>query len=119
MSKTKEVEMQVQQWEIGRLKPYERNPRTHSEAQVARIAASIQEFGFTNPILVDADGGVIAGHGRLLAAQQLGLGTVPAVELAHLTPTQVRAYLVADNQLALEAGWDDELLLEELRALEA
>src|SRR5687768_11594634 len=88
---------------VAALIPYARNARTHSEAQVARIAASIREFGFTNPILVDGARGVIVGHGRLLAARMLGLTEVPTIELAHLTPAQRRAYVLADNRLALDA----------------
>ncbi|MCK4414321.1 MAG: site-specific DNA-methyltransferase [Candidatus Eisenbacteria sp.] len=105
-------------WPIERLKPYERNPRTHSPEQVTKIAASLLEFGWTNPILVDADCGIIAGHGRLLAARELGMTTVPVIELPHLTEAQKRAYVIADNRLALDAGWDEELLAEELKALE-
>jgi len=105
-------------WPIDRLKPYERNPRTHSPEQITKIAASLLEFGWTNPILVDADAGIIAGHGRLLAARELGMTTVPVIELSHLTEAQKRAYLIADNRLALDAGWDEDLLAEELRALE-
>ena len=90
--------------------PYARNARTHSEVQVAQIAASIREFGFTNPILVDGDNGIIAGHGRLLAASKLGMSLVPVIELAGLTEAQKRAYVIADNKLALNAGWDGELL---------
>jgi DNA modification methylase len=103
---------------VAELVPYARNARTHSEAQVAQIAASIREFGFTNPILVDADRGVIAGHGRLLAARKLGMTEVPTIELCHLTPAQRRAYVLADNKLALNAGWDDELLRLELADLQ-
>lgn len=95
---------------IERLIPYARNARTHSEAQIAKIAASIAEFGFTNPILVDGDNGIIAGHGRLAAARKLGLREVPVIELAYLTPAQKRAYILADNRLALDAGWDEEML---------
>ena len=102
---------------VDSLIPYARNSRTHSEAQVAQIAASIKEFGFTNPILVDADGGVIAGHGRLLAARKLGMADVPVIELAHLTDAQRRAYIIADNKLALNAGWDDEALRIEFAVL--
>ena len=98
------------QVKVKDLIPYARNSRTHSDQQVAQIAASIKEFGFTNPILIDEQGGIIAGHGRVLAAQRLKLEEVPAVELAHLTETQRRAYVIADNKLALNAGWDDELL---------
>ena len=99
---------------VAELVPYARNARTHSEAQVAQIAASIREFGFTNPILVDGEHGVIAGHGRLLAARQLGMAEVPVIELAHLTPAQKRAYVLADNRLALSAGWDEKMLRIEL-----
>jgi ParB-like chromosome segregation protein Spo0J len=86
---------------VAELIPYARNARTHSETQMAQIAASIREFGFTNPILVDGARGVIAGHGRLLAARKLGLDEVPTIELSHLTPAQRRAYVLADNRLAL------------------
>ena len=101
-------------WPIDKLRPYERNPRTHSADQVAQIAASMVEFGFTNPILVDETDGILAGHGRLMAARQLGLTEVPVVRLGHLTPAQKRAYIIADNALALRAGWDPTLLAEEL-----
>ena len=105
-------------WVIDKLIPCGRNPRTHSDAQVAQIAASIAEFGFNNPILVDTKAGIIAGHGRLLAARKLGLKEVPVIVLDHLTEAQKRAYIIADNQLALNAGWDDELLRVELAALQ-
>jgi ParB-like nuclease domain len=108
------VASQIEQWPLDSLIPYARNPRTHSDAQIAQIAASIAEFGFTNPILVDSKNGVIAGHGRLLGARKLGLATVPVIVLDHLSETQKRAYIVADNKLALNAGWDDELLALEL-----
>lgn len=107
----------IEQWPVGRLVAFERNARTHSEEQVAQIAASIQEFGFTNPILAGSDGEIIAGHGRLMAAKELGLSEVPVVVLDHLTPEQRRAYVIADNQLALNAGWDEELLRAELADL--
>ena len=103
---------------IASLIPYIRNARTHNDAQVAQIAASIQEFGWTNPILVDGDNGVIAGHGRLLAARKLGLETVPVIELSHLTDAQKRAYILADNRLAMNAGWDEEMLRLELGDLQ-
>ena len=103
---------------VADLVPYARNARTHSDAQVAQIAASIREFGFTNPILVDGERGVIAGHGRLMAARQLGMTEVPTLELAHLTPTQRRAYVLADNKLALNAGWDTDMLRLELADLQ-
>ena len=99
---------------VETLIPYARNPRTHSDAQVAKIAASIVEYGWTNPVLVDGDNGVIAGHGRLAAARKLGLDEVPVIELGHLTPAQKRAYVISDNRLALDAGWDEELLALEL-----
>ncbi len=108
----------LEHWPIDRLRPYERNPRTHSPEQITKIAASLLEFGWTNPILVDADAGIIAGHGRLLAARELGMTTVPVIELSHLTEAQKRAYVIADNRLALDAGWDEDLLAEELKALE-
>lgn len=104
--------------ELDSLIPYARNSRTHSEEQVAQIAASIREFGFTNPILVDAEGGIIAGHGRVLAARKLGMTKVPVIELSHLTEAQRRAYVIADNKLALNAGWDEELLRIELDELD-
>ncbi|MGD1095114.1 MAG: site-specific DNA-methyltransferase [Bryobacteraceae bacterium] len=105
-------------WLVSKLIPYTRNPRTHSESQVAQIAASIEQFGFNNPILVDTKAGIIAGHGRLLAARKLELTEVPVIVLDHLTEAQKRAYIIADNQLALNAGWDDDLLREELAALQ-
>lgn len=102
---------------VDDLIPYARNSRTHDDAQVAQIAASIREFGWTNPILVDGDNGIIAGHGRLLAARKLGLDEVPCIELAGMTDTQRQAYIIADNKLALNAGWDNELLAVELNDL--
>jgi ParB-like chromosome segregation protein Spo0J len=102
---------------VADLVPYARNSRTHSDAQVAQIAASIREFGFTNPVLVDGANGVIAGHGRILAARKLGMDTVPVIELAHLSEAQKRAYVIADNKLALNAGWDDEMLRAEFEEL--
>ena len=104
----------LEQARIDDLIPYARNSRTHSETQVAQVAASIREFGFTNPVLIDADGGIIAGHGRVLAARKLGLKTVPAIRIDYMTEAQKRAYVIADNKLALNAGWDDELLALEL-----
>jgi ParB-like chromosome segregation protein Spo0J len=99
---------------ITDLIPYARNSRTHSDAQVAQIAASIKEFGFTNPVLIDGDGGIIAGHGRVMAARKLKMSEVPCIRLSHLSDTQKRAYIIADNKLALNAGWDEELLGLEL-----
>lgn len=109
--------MKITQKKVDSLIPYVKNSRTHSDAQVAQIAASIKEFGWTNPILVDGDNGIIAGHGRLLAARKLGYKEVPTIELADLTETQKRAYIIADNRLALNAGWDNEMLTIELNDL--
>ena len=103
---------------INDLVPYARNSRTHSDAQVAQIAASIKEFGFTNPVLIDADGGIIAGHGRVLAARVLKLDSVPCIRLGHMTDAQKRAYVIADNKLALNAGWDESMLNLELGELQ-
>jgi len=104
----------IEPWPTTRLIPYSRNARTHSPEQVAQIAASIAEFGFTNPILAGSDGVIVAGHGRLAAAHKLGLATVPVVVLDHLTPTQRRALIIADNRIAENAGWDDALLRIEM-----
>jgi ParB-like chromosome segregation protein Spo0J len=98
--------------------PYARNSRTHDEKQIAQIAASIKEFGFTNPILLDGENGIIAGHGRVLAAQKLGETKVPTIELAHLNEHQKRAYIIADNKLALNSGWDNEMLQLEMETLQ-
>lgn len=100
------------------LVPYARNSRTHDDAQVAQLAASIREFGFTNPILIDEDNGIIAGHGRVMAARKLDLDAVPCLRLTHLTEAQRRAYVIADNRLALNAGWDDEMLRVEFAELQ-
>ena len=108
----------IELWPLDRLIPYARNARTHSEEQVAQIAASIAEFGFNAPILVDSGAGIIAGHGRLLAARKLGLPEVPVVVLDHLSETQRRAYTIADNKLAENAGWDEKILALELAELE-
>lgn len=109
--------MKITQKKVDSLIPYVKNSRTHSDAQVAQIAASIKEFGWTNPILVDGNSGIIAGHGRLMAARKLGYEEVPTIELADLTETQKRAYIIADNRLALNAGWDNEMLTIELNDL--
>lgn len=101
----------------GELIPYINNSRTHSDQQVQQVAASIKEFGFTNPILIDEDSGIIAGHGRLQAAQLLGQDEVPTIMLEGLTEAQRKAYVIADNKLALNSGWDDELLKVELEVL--
>ncbi len=109
--------LNVEYRQVEALIPYARNPRTHSDEQVTKIAASIVEYGWTNPVLVDGDNGIIAGHGRLAAARKLGLEQVPVIELSHLTPTQKRAYVISDNRLALDAGWNEELLALELAEL--
>ena len=109
--------MKIIQVEIEKLIPYARNSRTHSDDQVAQIAGSIKEFGWTNPILVDGENGIIAGHGRLAAARKLGMKKIPVIELAHLTETQKRALVIADNKLALNSGWDNEMLALELEEL--
>jgi ParB-like chromosome segregation protein Spo0J len=109
---------QIEQWPMARLKPYAQNARTHSDDQVAKIAASLVEYGWTAPVMVSDDGEIVAGHGRLLAAQHLGLNEVPIIRLS-LTPEQVRAYRIADNRLSELSGWDDELLAAELHALNA
>ena len=104
---------------VSELIPYAKNSRTHSEEQVAQIAASIKEWGFTNPVLVDPEGGIIAGHGRVLAAQKLKLDTVPCIIAEGWTDAQKRAYVIADNKLALNAGWDDDILKLEMQELTA
>ena len=109
--------MKIESLPLDRLIPYARNSRTHSDAQVAQVAASIREFGFTNPVLIDAEDGIIAGHGRVMAARKLGLAEVPCIRLAHLSETQKRAYIIADNKLALNSGWDEEMLALELAEL--
>ena len=109
--------LNVEYRKVEALIPYARNPRTHNDEQVTKIAASIVEYGWTNPVLVDGDNGIIAGHGRLAAAHKLGLTEVPVIELAHLSPTQKRAYVISDNRLALDAGWDDAMLALELAEL--
>jgi hypothetical protein len=111
-------DVQVERVETGKLVPYARNARTHSEAQVQQIAGSIREFGFTNPVLIDDENGIIAGHGRVLAAQLLGLADVPCIRLSHLNETQRRAYVLADNRIALNSGWDDAMLAIELAELQ-
>ena len=112
------TDLQIEQWPIDRLIPYARNSRTHSDEQIAQVAASIVEFGWTNPILVGADGVIIAGHARLLAARKLKMLEVPVIVLDHLTEAQRRALVLADNKLALNAGWDEEMLRVELQDLE-
>jgi len=109
--------LHIEYRKVDSLTPFARNPRTHSDAQIAKLAASLVEFGWTNPILVDGANGLICGHGRLAAARKLGLAEVPVIELAHLTPAQKRAYVIGDNRLALDGGWDEELLALELAEL--
>lgn len=110
--------MEIVNKTIAELTPYARNSRTHSQEQVAQIVASIREFGWTNPVLIDERGEIIAGHGRVLAARELGMGDVPCIVLAGLTDAQKRAYVIADNKLALNAGWDDDMLRLELAELQ-
>ncbi len=107
----------IEHVEISRLIPYARNARTHDDAQVAQIAASIREFGWTNPVLIDAEGGIIAGHGRVMAARKLGIDVAPCIRLSHLTDTQRRAYVIADNKLSDNSDFDSEMLKLELTDL--
>lgn len=111
------VTTQIEMRRISSLKPYAGNARTHSKKQIRQIASSIQRFGFTNPVLISDDDEIIAGHGRVLAAKELGIGMVPTLRLSHLSPAERRAYVLADNKLALNAGWDSEILAIELQAL--
>jgi ParB family transcriptional regulator, chromosome partitioning protein len=113
------TKQKIEYVQTEKLVPYARNSRTHSDEQVQQIMGSIKEFGFTNPILIDSDGVIIAGHGRTMAAQRLGMKEVPCLRLSHLTEAQKRAYVIADNKLALNSGWDTELLIVELRDLDA
>ncbi len=108
------MKQQIEYVETAELIPYARNSRTHSDEQIAQICGSIKEFGFTNPVLIDADGLIIAGHGRTMAAQRLNMKEVPCLRLTHLTDAQKKAYVIADNKLALNAGWDEEMLALEL-----
>lgn len=109
--------MKIEQVSIEKLIPYVNNARTHSEEQVTQIASSIREFGFNNPILIDEQYGIIAGHGRLMAGKKLGLESVPTIMLKGLTESQRKAYIIADNKIALNSGWDEELLKIELMGL--
>ena len=109
----------VERRKVSDLTPYARNSRTHSDEQVAQIAASIKEWGFTTPVLIDPDGGIIAGHGRVMAAQRLGLEDVPCIIAQGWSDAQKRAYVIADNKLALNAGWDNDLLKIEFQELES
>jgi len=117
-SKIEKNELNVKYISIMDLLPYKNNARTHSDQQITQIAASIKEFGFLNPVIIDAEKGIIAGHGRVMAAKKLGMTELPAVEASHLTDAQRRAYIIADNKLALNAGWDDEMLRVEFAELE-
>ena len=103
--------------DIDLLIPYARNSRTHSDSQITKIASSIKEFGFLNPVIIDKDNGIIAGHGRVMAAKKLGMKQVPVLLVEHLSETQKRAYIIADNRLALDAGWDEEMLRVEFAEL--
>jgi ParB-like chromosome segregation protein Spo0J len=116
MNKTAEP-LKIEYRPLESLIPYANNSRTHSGEQIAQIAASIKEWGFTNPILVDGENGIIAGHGRVLAARKLAMGTVPVIELSHMSDAQKRAYIIADNKLAEKAGWDADLLRIEFAEL--
>ena len=109
--------MQIEQMQVSELIPYASNARTHSKSQISQIAASIKEFGFNNPILCDGSNGIIAGHGRLLAAQKLGFESVPVIELSHLSEIQKRAYILADNKISDNAGWNEDIVQAELEAL--
>jgi hypothetical protein len=111
------MKLKIQYKPIADLIPYARNSRTHSDAQIAQIAASIKEFGWTNPVLLDGENGIIAGHGRVMAAHKLGETEVPTIELSHMDENQKRAYIIADNKLALNAGWDNEMLALEVADL--
>ena len=113
----REVQYSIESWRVERLIPYARNARTHSARQVAQIADSITAFGFNNPVLADPNGSIIAGHGRVLAARKLNLEQVPVIVLHHLNEDQKRAFRIADNKLALNAGWDEEALRLELHEL--
>lgn len=109
---------QIEYIETTALIPYARNSRTHSEQQVAQVAQSIRQFGFTNPVLIDANGVIVAGHGRVMAAKSIGMTSVPCIRLGHLNEAQIRAYVIADNKLAENAGWDDEMLRLEMQHLQ-
>ncbi len=117
-AKKKSMNRQVQERSIDSITGYERNARTHSEVQVRQIMASVREFGWTNPVLIDEKAGIIAGHARVEAARRLGLDPVPCIELDGLTEAQKRAYVIADNKLALNAGWNEDLLRMELLDLQ-
>lgn len=109
--------MQIEMIGVNSLIPYAKNSRTHSNSQIDQISASIRQFGFTNPVLIDGNGEIIAGHGRVIAALKIGLEEIPVIRLAYLSEAQKRAYVIADNQIAANAGWDDAMLLSEITAL--
>ena len=117
-SPLEKASLQVLYRALADLTPYAQNARTHSDDQVAQIAKSIQAFGFTNPVLIDERGGIIAGHGRVMAAKRLGMTNVPTIALSGLSDEQRRAYVIADNKLALNAGWDHAMLTAEIDALQ-
>lgn len=113
------VQEKIEMLPVSTLVPYARNARTHSPDQVAQIADSMREFGFTNPVLIDGEGGIVAGHGRVLAARSIGVASVPCLRVDWLTEAQKKAYILADNRLAMNAGWDNAILSEELRDMQA
>ena len=110
--------MEIENIPIGQLKAYEKNSRTHGKKQISQVVASIKEFGFTNPLLIDENDTLIAGHGRLLAAKEMGMDEIPCVRLSQLSDAQKKAYVIADNKIALNSGWDDDLLKSELEELD-
>ena len=110
--------MEIENIPIGQLKAYEKNSRTHGKKQISQVVASIKEFGFTNPLLIDENDTLIAGLGRLLAAKEMGMDEIPCVRLSHLSDAQKKAYVIADNKIALNSGWDDDLLKSELEELD-
>jgi ParB-like chromosome segregation protein Spo0J len=112
------TQLEIKYKKINELTAYAKNSRTHSDSQIEQLVASLKEFGFTNPILIDDKNGIVAGHGRIKAAQVLGMETVPTIKLGNLTDEQRRAYIIADNKLALNAGWDNDLLSFELQDLQ-
>lgn len=114
---TKQDKLKITYRKVADLVPYARNARTHSDAQIAQIIASIREFGFTQPILLDGENGIIAGHGRWQAAHKMGMAEVPTIDLGHMTESQKKAYIIADNKLALNSGWDEQLLELEIQDL--
>ena len=117
MTSTEHCELSIAYRDVDALRPYERNARTHSKSQIRQIADSIKEFGFTNPVLINSDDTIVAGHGRVQAAKQMGMSQVPTICLSELTPDQIRAYVIADNRLAEKAGWDESILKIELQHL--